>query len=498
MKEKILFVFLFFSLCTSGFAQKIYKPPFRYAGTDSVITIASDRYKAQSFLRYIFMGKNYRKVWSQEVKLPVFRLSQSRFEIEELGGGMQTKSLHLLDEKGKEWGLRSVEKYVQGALPEFLHNTVAEKITQDLISASLPYGAPVAGSIAKALSITAAEPKIVFVADDPALGPYRQIFANTVCSLEERDPSFKDTDNAVELVENLAKSNSYKVQQKVLLRARIVDMLLSDWDRHADNWRWGLKDSAGFRYYIAIPRDRDWVFYKSKGLVPKLARWIAMPHLVNFQEEAENLERLNYKEWVFDRTLLNELVEEDWQREVENIQQNLTREDIARAVKKMPFAVQQLIGAKLEKTLVSRLESLDEGVMEYFRFLNEEVWVTGSDQAEYFLFSSRPDGVSIKVFDNSNGAGVKGRLLFERMVNYPDTYSLYVRGLGGNDIFEVDEAISSKIKMRLHGGAGKDVYNLKGKLKTIVYDKQEEQNDFLNTRYVKIRQVQEHVTLEEP
>src|SRR5215210_7647480 len=97
MINKALLLFVLLAPAGLAVAQKIQHYPFGYHNNDSVITIASDRYKAHSLLRYLFMGKNYRRVWNQPVTVPVFRLSQMRFKIEELGGGRQTKSLRLLD-----------------------------------------------------------------------------------------------------------------------------------------------------------------------------------------------------------------------------------------------------------------------------------------------------------------------------------------------------------------------------------------------------------------
>ena len=66
---------------------------------DSIVTNISSRYEPRSFLHTLIMGRNYRESWSTPVKLPIFQVNVSDFTIEKLGGGQQTKSLHLLDKK---------------------------------------------------------------------------------------------------------------------------------------------------------------------------------------------------------------------------------------------------------------------------------------------------------------------------------------------------------------------------------------------------------------
>ncbi len=44
------------------------------------------------------------------------------------------------------------------------------------------------------------------------------------------------------------------------IRARLFDMLIGDWDRHEDQWRWASFKENGKTIYRPIPRDRDQAF----------------------------------------------------------------------------------------------------------------------------------------------------------------------------------------------------------------------------------------------
>ncbi len=399
---------------------------------------------------------------------------------------MQTKSLHLLDSTGKEWSLRTVEKYVSGALPKALQNTLVQKVTQDFISSSYPYGAAIAGELTYAAGVNAARPEVFFVEDDAMFGIYRHPFTNTICTLEERDPGFDSTENSLAVLQNIINDNRYKIQQPVLLKARIMDMIVSDWDRHSDNWRWGIKDSAGLLHYYAIPRDRDWVFYKSGGLVPKLIKFLALRHLISFTDEPRHIKNLSWKASLFDKKFLNELTAADWEQTIKEVQTAVTDSAIEAAVKKMPASVYALDGVTFITRIKSRRDALKGEVMKYYNFLSEEIIINGSNKNE--LFSVVSDGVDLKILVYQTGEkGSKQKKIYERNFSSSETYLITINGLGGDDVFETDEKAKSKIRIKIYGGGGNDSYDLKGDIKTHVYDAASEKNSIVNRYKAKIQ-----------
>lgn len=458
---------------------------FQYLSPDSVVTHASDRYKAHSFLRHFFMGKNYRSIWEQPVTLPVFRLSSTQYKIIELGGGMQTKSLKLEDNKGKTWALRTIDKDVSGAMPKRFKGTLVQKLSQDQISASMPYGSLIIGPLAKAANITAAQPVVYFVADDTALGPYRSIFAGTVCMLEERDAGFAETVTTDSLLRRIQRSNTQLVDQKTLLRARLFDMLIADWDRHYDNWRWGIIDSGGLHYYEAIPRDRDWAFYYSNGLVPKLARLMALRFLINFTEKPKYIKSLSRKAHVFDGVFLNGLSADDWRTVIHQLQHNLTDESIEKAVSNLPLAVYKSSGRSIAEKLKSRRNNLEKPVMKYYSFLAREVQVDGTAEKEMFSFSPTADGFLLKIYRKAANSNSPEKI-YERRFLHSETYRVTVNGLDGDDEFEIDEKVVSNIRLKLNGGSGKDSYRLNGNLSVEVYDDAAGENQIIKKNKAKI------------
>ena len=139
---------------------------------DSLVQIKISEIYAKGKFHRFWMGDNYRNIWNTTVELPVFDIGSEKggLEILKRGGGQQTRSVRLEDKNGKQYVLRSVNKYVEKALAENLQNTIAADAVQDGISASHPFSAVTVPLLADAAGVMHTNPKIVWVPDDPRLG----------------------------------------------------------------------------------------------------------------------------------------------------------------------------------------------------------------------------------------------------------------------------------------------------------------------------------------
>lgn len=451
--------------------------------TGEFVTVqASNQYSRPSFFKRIFLGSNYRKEWATGVKLPVFRLNNLGLVIKELGGGMQTKSLQMEDAQGRKWALRTVEKDVTPNLPKFLQGTFVEAVLQDMISAAHPYAPLTVPTLASAIGVVVPAPTFYYVPNDPALGEYRPIFAHTVCMLEQREPTpdNSETENTPDALEKLINKNSYRVMQKQVLKARLLDMLIADWDRHADQWRWGTKDSGGAKYLYAIPRDRDQAYFQSNGLLVKIARQFVLKHFVGFRSNLSKIKQLNFKSWKFDQTFMNELTKNDWKETIAYVQNNLTDNVISDAVKKLPPEIYPINGPLIERKLKSRRNGLMKAGLKYYDYIAQTIKVNGTDEVETFKLTGVGGNIQVQVFTKG------GDKIFDRLVLASETANVELRGLGGDDQFLIEPGTNSSIKVNIYGGTGTDVYNLKGKSKAAVTDFKSEQNQLKNTAGAKV------------
>ncbi|AKD05456.1 membrane protein [Pontibacter korlensis] len=463
---------------------------------DSITIAIASEYDEVGKRHRFWFGDNYRELWSTPVKLRVFRLNEERggMKILKRGGGQQTKSLRLADSTGKEWVLRTVQKDPEMALPENLRETVAKDIVQDQISSSHPFGALVVPPLAEALNVLHTNPEIVYLPDDPALGEYREDYANAVYLLEEREPirAGVDTDNTETVLEKLEEDNDTRVNQRSVLRARLLDFVIGDWDRHEDQWRWReLEDQAG-DYYDPIPRDRDQIFFKNEGVIPKIGsrKWI-MPKFQGFDKDIRDIKGFNFNARFFDRMFLTHLSEQDWQEEVKVVQDRLTDDLLEKAVRRMPEPIFKQGGAELISTMKARRDNLQEQALKYYRFLAEAVDIPGSDKHEEFNLDYLPDGsINLKVYKIKK-EGDRDRLLLDRTFSPVVTKELRLYGRGDTDVFRVQGTGKSKIKVRLIGGGSADTFDIasdfRNKKKLLVYDRSDEENRLPERGLAKLR-----------
>src|SRR5689334_7048646 len=113
--------------------------------------------------------------------------------------------------------------------------------------------------------------------------------------MEEREPlGIRKTDNTDELVLKLAKDNDNHVDQKAVLKARLLDNFVMDFDRHEGQWEWATYDTGKGKIYYPIPKDRDHVFFTNQGLAPWFIKspWL-VPELQGFRAHAKNIKTFN-------------------------------------------------------------------------------------------------------------------------------------------------------------------------------------------------------------
>ncbi len=346
------------------------------AAQDSAIAPASSRYKSHLGLRKIFVGNNYRAIWSTAVKMPLFDMSTEKggLKIMKLGGGAQTKSLRLIDKDSIEWVLRTIDKDISKLVPPIFKETVVHSVLQEMISTAHPYAPLVVAPLAKDLGLYAPDPQLFFVEDDTAFGQYRPLFANTVCLFEQVAPT-KHNENAIStdsMLHNLFPLNNiYKLDDTTLLKARLLDMLIGDWDRHKDQYKWGFTEKDGTITYYPIVRDRDQAFFYSDGLMLIQVRLFGLKFLKNFSKRTNGLTMLNNRSWSFDKLLLSRLDENAWRNMIAEFQNTMNDSSIDVAVKKLPPEVYVKDGKKIFEKLKARRNGMLKDGMKYYKFLAE-------------------------------------------------------------------------------------------------------------------------------
>jgi len=463
---------------------------------DSITVAISPVYDSVSKTHRFFFGESYRKLWATPVRMRIADLQkeQGGMKILQLGGGMQTKSLRLEDASGREWALRTVQKYPERALPADLRATIAKDILQDQISTSHPFSSVIIPPLADALQIPHSVPEIVYIGDDPGLGQYRKEFGNAVYLLEERYPKgYEKSDNTQKAQRKTEEDNDTRIDQKLVLRARLLDLIVGDWDRHEDNWRWLKMDSdKKEKVYIPVPRDRDKVFYSTSGVLPWVLshQWLKA-NLQPYQDKIRAVDQYNYNQQTFDRYFLNGLSEKDWKEEVKYVQEKMTSALLRKAMLRMPANIFAEKGEQTLQVMIARKDNLEESALAYYRFLAITVDIPGSDKKEYFEVRHKKNGNIELTIYHLKKDGEKGRELYHRTFNAKVTHEIRLYGLGGEDVFDVNGDTKSPIRVRLIGGDDKDHFQIskdaQARSNTYIYDRSDEQNELPSSTVAKLR-----------
>ena len=461
-----------------------------YVFKDSVGISATDQFKNWTGFKKKVLGDNYRSLWNTPVAFKIFNLKKEKggFTIESMGGGKQTKSLKLKDRRDKEWALRSMDKDAEKAVPANLRNTIAQQIVQDMISASHPYAPLVVPTLSKAVGVPAAQPDYYFVPNDPALGVYRPIFANKVAMLEYRDPTPDETDtkSTSKVINKMLEDNDHHIDQKSVLRARLLDIIIADWDRHADQWKWGTTDTGKGKLYYPVPRDRDQAFFKSDGLLIKfISRQPKMRFLKGFTEKIKDIKGFNYVARDFDRFFMNSLDRETWKAVTDSFIKELDDQVIVQAVDQLPQETKAIDSARVVNTLKARRDGLMEESLKYHAFISKTVTVLGSNEKESFYLEDEKGNLKLSVYKKDEKTD-SASLMYRRVFDDKETREIRLFGFNDDDKFIIDPAVNSRIKLRIIGGKGLDTFNLKGKVRSFVYDLKQENNQYQRLRRTNI------------
>lgn len=431
--------------------------------------IAGAEYKAGSFHQWLW-GKDYRKEWITPVIVPILNMDTTFGGLTPIkeGGGRQTKLLRLQDKDGRQYVLRSVNKTYTATLPEIVQGTFVEKTANDLVATNHPYAALTVPQMAEAAGIYHTNPRYFFVPYSNRLGDFNEVFANTLCLLEERpdetqikQPTFGNPEDIVsteKMSEKMEENNDHLMDQHFYLKTRLFDIFLGDWGRHKDNWRWARFDRGSYKIYRPVPKDRDQTYAKFEGfMVKRIASAAGHKEIISFDSIIKDIRWYNYPAIEIDKRFTNELTRQVWEDSAKALQQYLTDKIIEKAVQQMPPEIFAISGKEIISKLKSRRNHLIDYAEAYYRFLSKNIDIAGSKKNEFFEIK-RLNAIetSVTVFDINKKKEIKKNPFYTRTFSIKETDEIRIYGIGGNDIFKVGGNVKEGILIRIIGGPDKD------------------------------------------
>ncbi len=416
----------------------------------AIDTTLGTSYRIGGIQRFL-LGNRYRALWSETVRIPLLDLRSFAGGLRPLerAGGEQARSLAFIGGDGRQYLLRAAGGDAGPRFPPELEGSFIERLFQDHISAVHPFGPLVADRLGGAVGLPRLHPRLVIVPNDSALGAFREDFGGMVGYLQERPaPGFAGFTHIVgtETLLGLRRERQDEVDAHRFLAARMLDLLLGDWDRHRGQWRWGRAGEGAA--WEPIPRDRDRAFSEYDGLLVGLARGGPAPHFVRFGAGRLPVSGLVWHSRDLDRELLTGLDWQAWDSVVSEVQSRLTDAVIDSAVAEMPGAMNAGSRRSLAGTLRARKARLPDAARRFYLSLAAEADLHGTDAAERITVTGEPEG-AVRIELARAGRPVT------RQFEPSETGEVRIFAHGGADTV-VARGERGRVRVRVIGGEGAD------------------------------------------
>ncbi|MEM9363378.1 MAG: metallophosphatase [Bacteroidota bacterium] len=476
------------------FANSSYAPKSSF-GTTKKASVYKPEETTKSKLYKGLWGAHYREFYGREIEAPVVFLDTLKGGLTptRIGGGHQTKSLRLEDRNGKDFTLRALKKsgvrflqstaFQDSYIVDKLKGSFVDRFILDFYTTAHPYTPFVVSGLAESVGIYHTNPQLYYVPKQDALGEFNSEYGDELYMIEERvEPSqrkvtsFGNPDNILstdEVFEELVKTGRANIDEPSYIRARIFDMLIGDWDRHEDQWRWAeFKNPDGSKTIKPIPRDRDQAFSVFDGSIISFLT-CAIPDLRKMQSYDADLPSpkwFNFETYYLDLNFVNKSDWSEWEKQAKFLQAQLTDKAIDEAFKALPNEVRGQKIEDIKSKLKGRRANIVNLIKKYYDHYAKFEIVLGSNKSDSFLITRLPEGRTKIEVRNDHGP------IYERILSKDETKEVWVYGLEGKDEFKVEGKGNRLIPLKIVGGENNDTYDFHNKKMVKLFDYQSKKN----------------------
>lgn len=405
-------------------------------------------------------GDDYRTAWATDIPIPVLDLgvvAGGLTPVEEVSA-TETRALVLRGADGRTYVFRSVARDPTTRLPSILVESPAGDALRDQVSAEHPLGPVAAHRLSVAAGVPSQEYVLVAMPDDPRLGRHRATFGSMLGLLSERPVSTPDAEStfggfaeiieAHDVFDRIISSHEDVIDSKRFLTARLLDLLMGDWDRGRLQWRWGRE--PGSHAWVAIPRDHDAAFLRLDGVIPSKVHIFAR-EFVSFEENYPDIVGLHFVAREVDRRFLVDLDWPTWESVALATQAALTDEVLDDAVSSLG-PLEGINGDHLRHALRLRRDDLPAAARRLYELLSDDVEIQFTNLPDEVHVRGVADGRLRVTASRPGGASP----YFDRTFDPAETREVRLHLWDGADRVVVSGESATPIMVRVVGGQGND------------------------------------------
>jgi hypothetical protein len=339
---KFTFLILTFLVFQSTNAQ----PNISLSQTDSVTIAADSELQASGLHRFLF-GSLWRDVWATPVKVEILNLDSSDDNLTfdsillRTHEGADSHSLIFKDKNGNTYTFTPINQDSTSSLPPELTVLLPRKIVNDQISTLNPFASLLVAPILQTAGLAFREARLIYLPNNKNINEYHLqagerlgILEGPWCSqFTNIKPHRSDLFETSSMLESLENDLHNKVDELQYLKARLIDILLGDWDRSEDHWHWLKVQTPTNIIWEPVPLTHRQAFVRLNGLLPTIAD-LALPQLEHCGENISSVENTTMTGRSLDRRLLISYPKQTWDSLANWIQIQISDSVIMQAISK--------------------------------------------------------------------------------------------------------------------------------------------------------------------
>ena len=434
--------------------------------TDSVTIAANQELQASGFHRFLF-GSLWRDVWAAPIKVEILNLDSvaGNLIVDTMlfrtHQGIVTRSFLFKDRIGDTYIFTPINQDSASSLPEELSVLLPHDILHDQISTLNPFASLVVAPILHAAGLAFRETRLVALPDDHHTDKHRMRPGGGLGILEGpwhlQPPTIKPLQGGLfetsSMLESLENNLHNRVDELQYLKARLIDILLGDWDRSEDQWLWCKVQISTNIIWEPVPLSHRQAFVRLNGFVPTIAD-LALPQLEHCGQNISSVENITMTGRKLDRILLISYPKQTWDSLASWIQNRISDSVILQAISKLPIPIVDKEGNSILRLLQARRAQLPKAADEFYKLSSTYVDIHGSNQAEFAEI--RRIGrhmISVVMYDRFDTSHTP---LYQRLFHDDFTTEIRLLLLDGDDKVIINGEKNGTMKIIVDGGRGKN------------------------------------------